>query len=205
MRPEWIARSHFSAAFAAALRPAAEPEPERSPARRSFWNRQIAVLDRPLVDAEWDAVRAFVRRMARDDLRLRFGGALDLQDGLTLRRAFDIKHGVGEMAWTWDESGTLAGILHRIVASPGEAEIGLIVRSDLKRLGIGEFLLREMLARSAAQGVKTLSGCVLRENRAMLRLAAKVGGVPREISAWTMELTFDAQSWCRERGGTIEI
>ena len=69
------------------------------------------------------------------------------------------------------------------MVSRSEAEIGLIVRSDLKRLGIGEFLLREMLARSARQGLKTVSALVLWENSVMLRLATKIGCVRREATA----------------------
>jgi len=48
-----------------------------------------------------------------------------------------------------------------MMASQSEAEVGLIVRSDLKRRAIGEFLLRRMLGRSAIQGLKTLSASVL--------------------------------------------
>ncbi len=136
-------------------------------------------------------VRAFVRRTDREDLRLRFGYLLNLQDEGTLRRVFDIKGEVGEIAWLLDETAAIAGLAHRIMVSRSEAEIGLIVRSDLKRSGIGEFLLRETLSRSARQGLKTLSGSVLWENRAMLQLAAKIGCVPREVCAFTVELTFD--------------
>jgi acetyltransferase len=136
-------------------------------------------------------VRAFVRRLEREDLRMRFGYPLDFQDDVTLRRAFDIKGAGGEIAWLLDEGAAIAGLIHRIMVSRSEAELGLIIRSDLKRAGIGEFLLRETLARSARQGLKTLSGLVLRENRAMLQLAAKIGYRPREICALTIELTFD--------------
>jgi len=152
---------------------------------------RIIVLDKPLAEAEWDMVRDFVRRMERDDLRRRFGHPCDFSDEATLRRYFDIDAGVGEIACVLDQMGAIAGLAHRIMVSRSEVEIGLIVRSDLKRAGIGELLLREMLARSARQGLKTLSGLVLRENRAMLRLAAKIGYVPREVCAWTVELMFE--------------
>jgi len=67
----------------------------------------------------------------------------------------------------------------------------LIVRSDLQRAGIGEFLLRETLARAARQRLEALTAFVLWENRAALRLAAKIGYVPRQVSAWALELTFE--------------
>jgi GNAT superfamily N-acetyltransferase len=136
-------------------------------------------------------VRAFARRLERRDINLRFGRALDLEDDATLRRYFDIKAGAGEMVWVLEETGMIAGIAHRVVISPLQAEIALIVRSDLRRLGIGEFLLRQMLARSAREGLKTLRASVLRENWTVLRLAAKVGCTAQQTSASAVELIFD--------------
>jgi len=191
MRPESIANRQTWTAPTNSRRPAAPCEPENSSYRHSSGAERITVLDRPLVEAEWTMVRAFMRRMEREDLRRRFGHPFDFEDEVTLRRFIAVKTGIGEIAWVADESAAIAGISHRVMVSRSEAEIGLIVRSDLQRVGIGEFLLRQMLSRSARQGVKTLSGLVLWENRPMLRLAAKIGYVPRELSAWTVELAFE--------------
>ena len=136
-------------------------------------------------------VRAFVRRMERDDLRLRFGSPRDFRDEVILRQSFDIEAGGGEMAWVLDDAAAIAGMSHRIKVSRSQAEIALIVRSDLKRLGIGEFLLWQMVTRARRQGLGALTGLVLWENRAMRRLAAKVGAVPRQVGASTMELTLE--------------
>jgi acetyltransferase len=78
-----------------------------------------------------------------------------------------------------------------VLISPREAEIGLIVRSDLKRTGIGETLLRTALARARQQNLQTLRALVLGENRAMLRLARKIGAVPRQSAGLSVELEFD--------------
>jgi acetyltransferase len=136
-------------------------------------------------------VRTFVRRTAREDLRLRFGRPLSFDDEATLRRAFDIEGGSGEIIWLLDADAAIAALAHRITLSRSEAEIALIVRSDVQRRGIGEFLLRQALARSARQGLKTLTGLVLWENRAMRRLATKIGFVPRQGTAWAVELILD--------------
>ncbi len=154
-------------------------------------DERTILIDRPLTEAEWDMVRAFVRRLEREDLRGRFGHPCDFGDEATMRRFFDIAAGVGEIAYVLDKAAVIAGLAHRIMLSPSEAEVALIVRSDLKRAGIGEFLLRETLARSARQGLKTLSALVLWENRAALRLAAKIGYVPRQVSTWALELKFE--------------
>jgi len=143
-----------------------------------------------LTEAQWDCVRAFVQHTAREDLRWRFGIPLALDDEATLRRAFGIKSG-GEMIWSLNEQAAIAGICHRVLVSPVEAEIALLVRSDLKGFGIGEYLLRAVLARAARQGLETLTASVLRENWPMLRLATKVGCTPRRSQTDTIEIAFD--------------
>lgn len=176
MQPQTIARHQISTP-AAGLRAA-------------FLDDKLVVVDRPLAEAEWNMVRAFARRLGREDVRLRFGCPLDLRDAATLRQVFDIRSGNGEIVWALDEGGAIAGLAHRIRLSQAEAEIALIVRSDLKRRGIGEFLLRGVLARAVRQGLKTLSALVLWENRPMLQLAAKIGYVAGRPAAGTVELTF---------------
>jgi GNAT superfamily N-acetyltransferase len=193
MRPEPSANRPICAAQTCLQRAESPFTAEHSLAGRPSRGRRIIILDRSLVEAEWDMVRAFVQRMERNDLRLRFGRPLNLGDEVTLRKAFDIAAGVGEMAWALDEAAAIAAIAHRIRISRSEAEIGLIVRSDLKRRGIGEFLLRAMLARSAREGLKTVSASVMRDNHGALRLAAKVGYGLREPSALTVELIFDVE------------
>jgi GNAT superfamily N-acetyltransferase len=155
-----------------------------------FRYQRLAVVDESLSETQWDSVRAFLRRTERQDLWWRFGYPLALDDDITLRRAFGIKAG-GEMLWGLDEDGAIAGICHRILTSPEEAEIALIVRSDLKGFGIGEYLLRSVLARAARQGFKTLSASILRDNWPMVRLAMKVGCVLREPHGETIEIAFN--------------
>ena len=96
------------------------------------------VIRQSLNHAEWDLVRAFVRKLDRNDIWMRFGRPLDLQQDLILKQFFDIRVGVGEIVWSPNEHNAIAGLLDRIRVSSSEAEIGLVVRSDLKRNDIGE-------------------------------------------------------------------
>ena len=96
--------------------------------------------------------------------------------------------------WSPDEHGAIAGLLHRIRVSSSEAEIGLVVRSDLKRNGIGESLVRDTLDRSTRGRLKTLSCVVLRENKSTLALARKVGFFPRSITAQSVEFEIQTAS-----------
>jgi GNAT superfamily N-acetyltransferase len=158
--------------------------------RYEWFDCNPTVVARPLIEGEWDLVRAFIHRMAPEDLRSRFGHPIDFSDEATIRRFFDVRSETGEIAWVLDETAAIAGISHRIMVSREEAEIGLIVRSDRKRRGIGECLLPAVLARAARQGLDDLRALVLRDNRALVRLAAKIGYVPRAGNTFAMEIAF---------------
>lgn len=146
------------------------------------------VLTRPLLDGEWQMIRTFVQNTDRDDLRLRFGQSIDFRDDSTLRRFFGIDGTTGELICVLDGAGDISGILHCVLLSPCDAEIALIVRSDRKRRGIGQKLLRTALARAAAQNLKTLRATILWENTPMRRLARKIGLVPRKSAGFTVEV-----------------
>jgi ribosomal protein S18 acetylase RimI-like enzyme len=148
------------------------------------------IIRQSLNHAEWDLVRAFVRKLDRNDILMRFGRPLDLQQDFILKQFFDVTVGVGEILWSPDEHGAIAGLLHRVRVSSSEAEIGLVVRSDLKRNGIGESLVRCALDRSTGCHIETLSCVVLRENKPTLALARKIGFFPRSITAQSIEFEF---------------
>ena len=148
------------------------------------------VVTRSLSESDWDMIRAFVRNIEQNDLRLRFGGAIDFHDEDSLRRRFGVNPNSGEIAWLLDERSSIAGISHRVLVSPFEAEIALIVRSDLKRRGIGARMLDCLIRRSAEEGLQTLTAFVLYENRAMLDLARRAGFVARGRLGLNVELAL---------------
>jgi RimJ/RimL family protein N-acetyltransferase len=151
----------------------------------------IVAIARPLTEAEWVMLRAFVAQTSRESLRLRFGQAADFADDHTLERFFGIEGGGDEMLWMLDEGGAICGVVHLVRVSPARAEIALIVRSDRARRGIGERLLRAALKRASRQGLAVLDAFVLYENIPMLRLARKVGFESRGTSGLSVALEFD--------------
>jgi acetyltransferase len=66
----------------------------------------------------------------------------------------------------------------RTVADPTNevAELSIVVRSDLKRRGLGSHLLRKAVAHCRSRGTRELAGDVLAENESMLALAAQFKG-----------------------------
>jgi acetyltransferase len=169
--------------------PRVAPARKLCPCRLPFDGRLLVVRG-SLAEDEWDLVRAFVHRMEPDDLRARFGHPIAFDDERTLRRFFDVDPATGEIAFVLDETGAIAGLSHRIMVSAAQAEFALIVRSDRKRRGIGECLLRSMMVRAARQGFETLTALVLRDNRAVLKLVAKVGFTQRAATTYSIELGF---------------
>jgi len=154
-----------------------------------FESRDV-VVTRSLGESDWDMIRGFVRNTERNDLRLRFGGAIDFRDEAALRRHFGVDPKSGEIGWILDERSSIAGISHRVLISPFEAEIGLIVRSDLKRRGIGSRMLDCLIRRSGEERLQSLSAFILYENRAMLDLARRAGFVARGRLGLNVELAI---------------
>jgi acetyltransferase len=56
-----------------------------------------------------------------------------------------------------------------------EAELGIIVRSDLKGVGLGEVLLEKIVRYCRSAGTQELMGQVLRDNARMLALVKRNG------------------------------
>jgi acetyltransferase len=69
----------------------------------------------------------------------------------------------------------------RLMWRPGDdaAEYAVVVGDPWQGQGVGAALLVRLCAIAIARGFKTIWGLVLRENRAMLELARKLGGVPQ--------------------------
>jgi ribosomal protein S18 acetylase RimI-like enzyme len=179
---------------------ASQREPQSAGQTDDAGEDRTVVFTRPLNENEWGMIRAFVAKTDREDLRLRFGQSLDFADAATLKRFFDIGGDGGELVCMLDEAGDITGILQRVLTSPSEAEIALIVRSDRQRMGIGEKLLRTALSRAIGQNLKTLRALVLHENGAMLRLARKFGLASRKPSGFSVELELDLRP-----GGTSTV
>jgi acetyltransferase len=133
---------------------------------------------RPLTLDDEPAYRSFCARLEPEDIRLRFGRMIARIETSCLRRLIEIDHDREEAFAAVDGSGAILGI-GRIagfdrpeIALP---EIALIVRSDLKRRGLGRLLLERVLRYGIERGFSEITGFVMAENRPMLELARHIG------------------------------
>ncbi|MDA0629139.1 GNAT family N-acetyltransferase, partial [Acinetobacter baumannii] len=56
-----------------------------------------------------------------------------------------------------------------------DAEFAVLVRSDLKGLGLGRRLLEKLISYTRDHGLKRLNGITMPNNRGMVTLARKLG------------------------------
>ncbi len=153
-------------------------------------------LLRPIRPEDEHALRDMLERSSRNDVRMRF---------FAPRRQFG--HGFSarltqidydrEMALVaLDPGGTdMLGVV-RLVSDPDNetAEFAVMVRSDTQGVGLGYCLMRSILDYARQRGVGRVFSEVLLENKAMLKMADKLGFRVRksdENSSITVELDME--------------
>lgn len=148
-------------------------------------------------------LRDMILRCSAEDLRLRcFGLSKTFADAFAARLAGI--EGDGEFALlAVAPSGEIAGVVHA-VGLPGEAgaaDYDILVRTDLKGLGIGTRLMREMLSEAARCGFTAIQGDVMIANRAMLLLASDLGF--RRVGLEGGVVRIAARPWAGERPSDV--
>lgn len=76
----------------------------------------------------------------------------------------------------FDDTGELVGVVRIHSDSRYESgEYAILLRSDRKGLGLGWTLMQLLIDYARAEGLKHISGQVLRENTAMLQMCRELG------------------------------
>ncbi len=161
------------------------------------WQGQPLEL-RPIRPEDEAQHRAFVDRLKPEDLRFRFFSARRELPPSELARLTQIDYD-REMAFIAvrlreDGSPETLGVARAAVDPDNiEAELGVIVRSDLKGEGLGSLLLEKLAAHWRRRGTRRLVALVLAENAAMRELARVHGFVndPRFRESGVLRLVLD--------------
>lgn len=151
---------------------------------------------RPIRPEDAPAHVRFFEHLSREDIHMRMFGAVAGLSPAQLARFTQIDY-AREMAFiaTRDtaEGAETLGVA-RVVADPDNVtgEFAIVVRSDLKRRGLGALLFDCLLDYCRARGLRQVMGVTLAENGAMQHLARSRGFTvtPGEEGEVTMRLTL---------------
>ncbi|HEX5685285.1 MAG TPA: GNAT family N-acetyltransferase [Ideonella sp.] len=140
------------------------------------------VLLRPIRPEDEAQHLRFIQRLDPEDIRMRiFQTRRELpRSELARLTQIDYDREMAFIAEAIDAHGQPETLgVARTVRDPDntEAEFAISVRSDLKTQGLGRLLMDHLIRHAQAAGTPRLVGWVLRENRAMLTLAADLGFV----------------------------
>jgi acetyltransferase len=144
------------------------------------------VLLRPIRPEDEPEHRRFISKLSNEDKRFRFFNMVRELPHSEMARLTQIDY-AREMAFiatapaqpgqseTPGESETLGVV--RAISDPNneQAEFAVVVRSDLKGLGLGRTLTEKLIRYCRARGTKVMVGQVLTDNVRMLRLAGQLG------------------------------
>ena len=147
------------------------------------WQRTVEITGlgklviRPIKPEDEALFATFFDRVTMEDRRLRlFTPSRNLTHGF-LARMTQIDY-AREIAFVAIDGATAAllGVV-RYFADPDyrHAEFAILVRSDLKGLGLGWQLMRHLIDYASAEGLEAITGQVLEENVAMLHMCEELG------------------------------
>lgn len=147
------------------------------------WERHLALPDgskvfvRPIRPEDEALYPAFLTAVTADDLRLRFFAPVkEFSHGFIARfTQIDYARAMAFIAIE-EATGQMLGVV-RIHADSDyrAAEYAILVRSDLKGHGLGWLLMELMIEYARAEGLESIRGQVLQENRTMLQMCRQLG------------------------------
>jgi GNAT superfamily N-acetyltransferase len=133
----------------------------------------------PLRGIEWADWWQFFSHLAPADIRYRFGRLVSVDAAL---RLLTLPNRYGSAIFGAFCSEGLVGIANLAKDDMGQAEIAILVRSDWKRQGIGEALMRALLCQARRDHLQVY-GIIQPSNSAIIALMRRFGFVsgPRQI------------------------
>jgi acetyltransferase len=132
---------------------------------------------RPVRPEDEPLFAAFFRRVTPEDLRLRFFAPVrDFSHAFVARLVqIDYARAIAFVALD-PGTGDMMGSVRLVADANNErGEYAILVRSDLKGLGLGWELMRLMIEWARHEGLAVVEGQVLRENAVMLAMCRRLG------------------------------
>jgi acetyltransferase len=137
--------------------------------------RQVFV--RPVRPEDEEKFRRFFEHITPEDLRLRFFAPVrDFSHTFLARLTqLDYARAIAFVAFDRDSGDMMGAVRVHADASHETGEYGILLRSDLKGLGLGWELMKLMIEWAKVEGLLEVEGQVLRENTTMLEMCRSLG------------------------------
>jgi acetyltransferase len=147
------------------------------------WERVIVtrsgkrVLVRPVRPEDEEIFLHFFKQVSAEDLRLRFFAPVrDFSHAFLARLTqMDYARAIAFVAIDPETSEMMGAVRLHADANHETGEYAILMRSDLKGLGLGWELMRMMIEWAKAEGLRLVEGQVLRENTTMLDMCRRLG------------------------------
>ena len=136
-------------------------------------------LFRPILPEDEPQLQQFISQVTKEDLYYRYFSEINEFTHEDLANMTQIDYD-REMAFVavrrHDSTEEILGVT-RAISDPDniDAEFAVLVRSDLKGLGLGRRLMEKLIAYTRDHGLRRLNGITMPNNRGMVALARKLG------------------------------
>lgn len=177
-----------------ATRLAIRPYPKHLEEMARLANGRTVML-RPIRPEDEPAHHDLVAAMTPEDLRFRFFGYVGSFDHSQMARFTQIDY-EREMAFIATTEGVsdpaqTLGVVRCVATSDNQrAEFSIMVRPQMKGTGLARMLMEKMIRYCRDRGIAVLTGDVLAENLAMLRLGEKLGFTSHRADADVCEIVL---------------
>ena len=136
-------------------------------------------LFRPILPEDEPLLQQFIARVTKEDLYYRYFSEINefTHDDLANMTQIDYDREMAFVAvYSTGDRTEILGVT-RAISDPDniDAEFAVLVRSDLKGLGLGGRLLNKLIVYTRAHGLQRLNGITMPNNRGMIALARKLG------------------------------
>ncbi|MGX4803265.1 bifunctional acetate--CoA ligase family protein/GNAT family N-acetyltransferase [Bradyrhizobium guangdongense] len=148
----------------------------------SQWERRFTLKDdwhisvRPLRPEDEPTIHEFLRHVTAHDLRLRFFAPMKEFTHEFIARLTQLDYARAMAFVAFDDKNEMVGVVRIHSDSVYESgEYAILLRSDLKGRGLGWALMQLIIDYAKSEGLKTISGDVLKENVVMLEMCRQLG------------------------------
>ncbi|WP_058913184.1 bifunctional acetate--CoA ligase family protein/GNAT family N-acetyltransferase [Entomohabitans teleogrylli] len=136
-------------------------------------------LFRPILPEDEPKLQQFISRVTKEDLYYRYFSEITefTHDDLANMTQIDYDREMAFVAVRQSDSEEEIIGVSRAISDPDniDAEFAVLVRSDLKGLGLGRRLMEKLIAYTREHGIIKLNGITMPNNQGMIALARKLG------------------------------